>query len=372
MKAISILVFVLSLSTSIAAQDTNYNGPAKMEVKVFWRQMGIFNNGNGGPIQITNAEKALAAVKEKDNAYNTSAMEVELNKWKKSVVDDDNTQTESSNKKATIVKAGNDAKKAGLKSDGILKYLFVDANLQVGSNTLERVKEQMDLYKAKTQEAVALDLTPIEGSKINANDYIRYIDRFNQNTDAFIKSKENYMNTESSSDGLETVLYEVQFYELYWDAAQKIYPLQSAYAITHKKMTDLIARFGSLDKMKSKIQGNKQEQIKNTKLPVGVMKDAALEKMMIDAYNKKYKSKYNGTAIKALIMQSDWSTERNQLTSVVIGRQKHMAIVYKGIDGKCYLDDTAVLYEEYIGGKFQNTQAINSLGGYEMLCDNVK
>lgn len=36
MKALKILLISLSISLTMAAQDDNYKGPAKMDVKTFW------------------------------------------------------------------------------------------------------------------------------------------------------------------------------------------------------------------------------------------------------------------------------------------------------------------------------------------------
>ncbi len=361
MKKTIFFISLFMITFFANAQDPNYDGPAKSQVEAFWKNAKPSpSTGKVELYQIKEMDYLFKKIKDKDPAYNTSQMEAELKKA------DPNWKPQAGGI------GNNDAKKNATKVDGLLRYLFVDANLQVGSNTLERVKEQMDLYKNKTNEVLALDLTPVYGSRTSPDDYIKYIAKFNETTDRFVKSKESYMAGETSTEGLETVYYEMQFYQLYWDAAQKIYPAQSSFSATYQRLTALIAKIGSLDKMKGKIQGNKQEQIKNTRLPAVVMQDAALEKTMVEAYNKKYKASYKGTAFKAIILQADWSTERNQLTGRVTGRQKHIAIVYKGDDGKCYLDDTVVLYQEYIGTSFQNTQAINSLGGYEMLCENVK
>lgn len=67
------------------AQDDAYKGPAKVEIKSFWRQAEMFKNGKGSSMNITNMQRALAGVKEKDPAYNISAMEEELKKWKAGV-----------------------------------------------------------------------------------------------------------------------------------------------------------------------------------------------------------------------------------------------------------------------------------------------
>ena len=139
----------------------------------------------------------------------------------------------------------------------------------------------------------------------------------------------------------------------------------------YTKINAAVQKIGSLDKLGSKAAANNAEQIKNTLLPTAVMKDAVAEKMMVDAFNKRYTAEYKGTAIKAIILQSDWHTVRNELTSIITGRQRQFAIVYKGTDGKCNLIKSIYLYQEYNGSTYTNTSAAYAQGSYEMLCENV-
>ncbi len=94
--------------------------------------------------------------------------------------------------------------------------------------------------------------------------------------------------------------------------------------------------------------------------------------MFVDSFNKRYSSEYKGNAIRAIMLQSDWQTERNSLTGLVTGRVRQGAIVYKGNDGKCYLVSIMHVYQEYISGTFQNEKAVYAQDGQEMLCENVK
>lgn len=65
MLKIILLVFVVG-SLNIYAQDASYTGAAKMEVKAFWRQAEMFKKGKATSSTISNMEKALVNVKQKD------------------------------------------------------------------------------------------------------------------------------------------------------------------------------------------------------------------------------------------------------------------------------------------------------------------
>lgn len=61
-----------------APADESYNGPAKVQLKAFWRQLNKLRSGDASPSALNNAERMLKQVKENDPDYNTSALEAEV------------------------------------------------------------------------------------------------------------------------------------------------------------------------------------------------------------------------------------------------------------------------------------------------------
>lgn len=355
----------------IQAQDPGYKGPAKMNVNSFWRQVETLKSGKGGSMAVSNLEKAMAGVKEKDPSYNTSAMETEIKVWKEKYSNDAAIVAEEEKKQKEEQNASKQALYDAVANDAILRYLFREKNIQVGTNNLSTIEKDIEDYKAKTKKVLETKIDP-NASKLKPEAYINYINKFNETTDRFIKDKEDYMKEITSTEDVKGMYYEMQFYQAYWDAAQKILPQQTAYATAYEKITALINKTGSIEQIEAVAKKNNAEKIKNTKLPPAVLKDANLEKMLIDAFNKRYKDEFNGTAIKAIVLQSDWHTERKEITNAITGRSREGAVVYKGTDGKCYLVKSMYLYQEYISGSFQNTKATYGNKGQEMLCENVK
>ncbi len=82
MKKMFILTVSLLFVINLMAQDDSYAGPAKIYVRSFWGQVQKLKDGKGTSSSVTNLERAMASVKEKDPAYNTAAMEAETKKWK--------------------------------------------------------------------------------------------------------------------------------------------------------------------------------------------------------------------------------------------------------------------------------------------------
>ena len=187
-----------------------------------------------------------------------------------------------------------------------------------------------------------------------------------------LKKIENFLPTAKGTDWVEGTYYTLQYHQSFWDAAQKVYPQETDFVAMYQKVTAMVNNLGSMDVMKTKGTAANAEAVKNRKLPPAVMKDANAEKMIVDAFNRVYSSDYKGTAIKGIILQSEWHPVKNELTGVILGRQRQFAIVYKGTDGKCYLVNSIYLYQEYNGSGYANTTAKYAANsGTEMLCSNV-
>jgi hypothetical protein len=119
---------------------------------------------------------------------------------------------------------------------------------------------------------------------------------------------------------------------------------------------------------------NEAAAIKERKMAAPVVKDAAMEKMLLNGFNSKYGSVYKGTALKAILLQDGWTIERHDISGVVTGRNRIAQLAYKGSDGKCYLlPQNIYIYQAYVSSSFTNTEVIyNGFSGQEMLCENVK
>lgn len=87
--ALSCLVFILH----VHAQDPDYNGPAKVQLKSFWRYMEKLRAGDKSPATLNNAVRMLDQVKQADPSYNVSVIETEL----KPYVDKEKQATASAN-----------------------------------------------------------------------------------------------------------------------------------------------------------------------------------------------------------------------------------------------------------------------------------
>ncbi|MEP7238899.1 MAG: hypothetical protein ABI685_13565, partial [Ferruginibacter sp.] len=178
---------------------------------------------------------------------------------------------------------------------------------------------------------------------------------------------------QTAPENAERDYYEMMLNQAYWDAAQKLYPDEPDFKITYQLATKLLQGLGTLEDVHTLAAKSKQKKISDTKLPTAVVKDAALERMFIDAYNNRYGSEDKATAIKAVITTDDWQIERNEVTGIVTGRIRRGVLVLKKADGKCYLTSYFNIHQEYVGSSFSATaKPIYGFGSQEMLCENVK
>lgn len=456
MKTISPLLLLLFFTYSLQAQDPGYKGPGKVEVQSFWRQAEYFKNGKGSATNLGNMKRSLDNLKQKDPAYNTSAMEAEFSKWKaeidkvveagktpeqkaadaksgdyagaaksqvqyfwaRAIIPSDNISEgvlngnirdmeyavkatkekdpsyNTSEMEAALQKIKDDLKEKKLAAvrqtsgdkrssrpvekevtdpTGLLEKLFIETNVSIGSTSdLPEAPAKIEVYKAKLTKLLSMDYTDAlikkgRYAKGSISGKLPAADRELGKIDGALKEVRD-------KSGMQYIYYTLQLHAAFWDAAQKVFPEESSYASKYKEVNAGIAKLGTLEQLYAKAEVNRIEYIKNTKLPVAVVKDANLEKVIINGFNKVYGSSRNVSGLKAVLTQNGWTILRNSLTGIVVGRQRTAKLAYKGSDGKCYLlPDYVFIHEDYVGNSFINTGAVfNGLDGEEMLCENVK
>ncbi len=379
MKKVSLVLMLFVVALAVNAQDANYSGPAKSYVisipKLFSDAKAHIEGQRfvAAQTKIDQAAREITKIKSMDAAYNTSSLEVEVKKLKEQLEVAKNTRQSE-------LGAGQNATRNRIKVKQLLDEQFGFAVFSV--RFAETAQATIDAYKAKTQELLGMnDAFVAYKSDIKEKDEVkRFVDRMKlsheRNFDAFLENVEKVLSQSTGEKGgnWEIAYYELQGEQAHWDAAVKIFPEEPEFAKAYQKVTAAVNKYGSLDNIYTKTQGNKVERIKNTKLPLATVKDAALEKILIDGFNKKYGQEYKGTALKAVLTQDGWTIERHNISGVVTGRNRTGKIAYKGTDGKCYLlSNNIFIYQAFIGNSFSNTEVIyNGLGGEEMLCENVK
>jgi hypothetical protein len=355
------------------AKSGDYAGAAKNQVKYFWdRALQPADKLSDGELNgnIRDMEYALKTTKEKDPAYDASEMEAALKKIKDDL---------KAKKLAEVRNTSGDRRKQPQEEKvvndpvGLMEKLFIEANISVGSTSdLPEAPAKIAAYKAKLEKLLSMDYTDAlikTGRNAKGN-----ISGFKNSTERELDKIEGTLKDARDRSNMEYRYYTIQFHQAFWDAAQKVFPEESSYIDMYKKTTAAFTGLGSLEQLYAKAEANRIEHIKNTKFPAAAVKDANLEKVLTNGFNKLYGAAHNVSALKAVLTQNGWTTIRNPLTGIVTGRERSAKLAYKGGDGKCYLlPDYVFIREDYVGSSFINTVAVfNGLDGEEMLCENVK
>jgi hypothetical protein len=356
------------------AKSAGYAGAAKSQVKYFWERAVVpLDNLSEGEVNrnIKDMDYALKATKEKDPAYNASEMESTLLQIKEKFKQQRLAEVrgfsgDRSKAPQTDDTPGNDPVK-------LMEKLFIDNNISVGSTEdIPQAPGKIAAYRAKLDKLLTLDYTNAlikVGKNAKGN-----IGGMKTVTERELDKAGRLFEEVGDKTGMEYMYYTVQYHQAFWEAALKIFPEESSYQEELKKVKAAAAKIGTLEQLYAKAEANRIEKIRNTKMPAPVVKDAGLENILMNGFNKKYGAQYNGTALKVVLTQDGWTIERNKISGVVTGRNRTGKLAYKGKDGKCYLLANQIfIYQAFIGGSFSNTEVVyNSLGGMEMLCENVK
>lgn len=365
MKTLQLFIFSMLLTAAAMAQDFSYEGPARSEVRSFWTNaMGIQRTQKYAE-GVAILEAKLKEVKQKDPAYKTGQMEAEIAKWKNktgAVTGTEAPKEDFSNLSPT---------QRSVKAGRLLRKLFDETHIGVDARDLPVIQFRFKEYTDMVQQYISLNTTP---GAMDIKYIKKVIERHEYETNHDISSIEAAKAQGTTAEAAELNYYLAKYNELYWEAAVKIFPEETAYASEYKTISGFVAKMGSLESQKAGMDKNNEEKIKSRKLPAPVTRDTRLEKMLTDGFNAKYGSTQKVAALKAVLTQDGWTTLRNSLTGAVIGRERSAKLAYKGSDGKCYLlPDYVFIHEEYIGSSFTNTRAVfNGLDGGEMLCENVK
>jgi hypothetical protein len=366
MKKISLFLVLLVFTVAVKAQNTDYFNKLVADAKDLIGRKSFV----GAQTKITQVERELKDIKTATPSFNATALEAEIKALKENL-------TATKDKSNTERNAGQNATINAIKIKKLLDDVFDIGAFSFGD--LEKAQAENDAYKAQVNQLLEMkaDVADFIADMKKGNGYERFVGKmkmsYDRNFETFIERKERILaqSTGGEENNWKNTYYEMQAEQIHWDAARKVFPDEPKFAAAYQKITAMVNKYGGLDKIAGQNKINNAEKIKNQLLPAAIVKDAALEKMFIDAFNKRYAAEYKGTATKAIMLQSEWQTERSTLTGILIGRIRQGAVVYKGSDGKCYLVSIMHLHQEYIGSSFQNTKAVYAQDGQEMLCENV-
>jgi hypothetical protein len=223
--------------------------------------------------------------------------------------------------------------------------------------------------KEKTNELLALDRSGYDKFEV-------WVKRLKQKADESQKRypmQETICKEETRAVEAQKWYRVFQSYQAYWDAAQKVFPGEESCRKAYGLITGILNGLGSEENLLTLVAKNYKKKVNDTRLPSAKVKDVALEKLFMNAYDQMYSESHKGKATKAIIVSDDWQIQRNEVTGIVTGRLRKGAIVYKNSENQCRLIEEFFIQQEYVGNSFVGTKSVYAVGkGQEMLCENVK
>jgi len=212
MKKIIIALLALFIITVAQAQDPNYTGAARTQVKMFWGQIEKMKAGNSSNSALMSAERAIKSTKEMDPAYSTADMEAALKPWK------DKASQDQNNAKATV--SGKEAEKEYFK-DLWQKMVSVYSRGNdiepgvTGKAYYDRVAA-LNLTEYQERKKAAGDFTPksylglIEEMLADYDNYVVRADRLKWNVISPMTESRGATNPQKKTDLLQSAKYECE------------------------------------------------------------------------------------------------------------------------------------------------------------------
>lgn len=369
MKTLLLALFLVSSLVIKAQPASEYNGPAKITVKAFWDsadklEKSIANGGSSlDADNFAGLRRKIDDIKRKDASFDTTPLEEKV----KSIA----TGLSGLRQKAEVaVQANKESTAVYRRVAQLLSELF-EISVQVGTYDLQRIEAVIAGYKKKLPELLALDRSmnrsELQRQLINNRSSAKHAERD-------LAELDNHCRTSVNVEYAKAEYYELIYSQAFWDAARQVYPEEESFKKAYDLATKLLSGLGSIADVEKIASKSKEQKIKDCRLPAAAVKDAALEKTFVDAFNKFHGEEFKGTAFKAVVTSDDWSVERNDIMGIVTGRVRRAIVVYKDKEGKCFMSTNFFIRQEYVGNSY--TGAVKSafpvMGSQQILCENAK
>ena len=335
--------------------------PAKSYIKKFWEYV---EKMEAAPTDLnilgTNSRAAATAInniKMKDKGYDVSPLEAELSKWQQAYEGARN---------------GGETQRGATNDVAALFKLLYQVKTNVAQQEIESKLQEIEIYKTKTAEMVALNVDPTD--KFNAaiiNNTLPRIKVDLQTIDKNVKLWEDNMNMIVDERPARAYYYMIQFEHAHWDALRKgPFAENAQLEAGYQKVTDMVNRIGSLEMVLAKGKVKAAELLKNTKMPPAVVKNEAIENIFSEAY--KSMAGGNGTIVKIHLLDRDWQAFRNEVTGILEGRRMRAAIAAKMPSGSYILYNNFLIHQDYLGSGYSNNSQVLLYEGTEILPENIK
>jgi hypothetical protein len=340
--------------------EKDSSSPAKSYIKKFWEYVAKMEAApNDVNILGTNsraAGTAIGNIQTKDKNYDVAPLEAELGKWQQAY---------------NNLKNGGQAQRTANNDLASLLDMLYNVDTNVAQQDIESKLLEIEQYKGKTAELVALNINPTD--KVNAAVITNVKPRVGvdlQTIDENVKLWETNMNMIVDERPARAYYHMIQFEHAHWDALRKGPFVEKAQLEAgYQKVTNMVNRIGSLETVLAKGKAKGAELLKNTKMPPALLQNAETERLFRQAFED---SGWKEPIIKINLLDRDWKAIRNEYTGVVEARTQRAAVAVKASDGGFLLYNYLTIQQDYMGNGFSNQTRIVYHESSPILQENIK
>lgn len=341
-------------------KEKDESSPAKSYIKKFWEYVEKMEAApNDLNILGTNSRAAATAInniKMKDKGYDVSPLETELKKWQEAY---------------EVARNGGATQRGATNDLAALFTLLYQVKTNVAQQEIEAKMIEIEDYKSKTAQLVALNIDPTD--KVNAAIIGNAKSRITvdlKTIDQNIKLWEANMNMIVDERPARAYYLMIQYEHAHWDALRKgPFAEHAQLEAGYQKVTDMVNRIGSLEKVLAKGKANAAELLKNTKMPPALVQNAEMEKLFRQTFED---AGWGETIIKINLLDRDWKAIRNEITGVVEARTQRAAIASKDKTGKYTLYNYFTIQQDYLGSGYSSQAKIIYHESTGILPENIK
>lgn len=341
-------------------KEKDESSPAKSYIKKFWEYVEKMEAApNDLNILGTNSRAAATAInniKMKDKGYDVSPLETELKKWQAAY---------------EVARNGGETQRGTTNDLAALFTLLYQVKTNVAQQEIEAKLIEIEDYKSKTAQLFALNIDPTD--KVNAAIIGNAKSRITvdlKTIDQNIKLWEANMNMIVDERPARAYYLMIQYEHAHWDALRKgPFAEHAQLEAGYQKVTDMVNRIGSLEKVLAKGKANAAELLKNTKMPPALVQNAEMEKLFRQAFED---AGWGETIIKINLLDRDWKAIRNEITGVVEARTQRAAIASKDKTGKYTLYNYFTIQQDYLGSGYSSQAKIIYHESTGILPENIK
>lgn len=247
--------------------------------------------------------------------------------------------------------------------------------IQNDETALESSKQQLSGFREKMGKIITPEFITLANDVSNRK-IKRTLDKVNREAKT-LQTNLSTVDTERISEESDQNLMLSKYFNVLFEKEKinllsKIYKDLNDLATANNTADNLISELGTLDQIEQKGKANYAAKVAKNRMFPERQNNSALRNEAIRAFNSSvYRAKESGNKVlKAHLVSSGWSVERNKVTGIILSRDQQVQIAYKSSDGKCYTY-LMLFMQKHLGGGKYGVGFDRSGSVSEILCENV-